>query len=56
MSVEIPAIVEYVRFRNPEGFGILSANLNAHSSKYNAELENVISKNIPQKNLVLFMR
>jgi len=47
MSVEIPAIIEYVRFRNPEGFGILSANLNAHSSKYNAELENVISKNIP---------
>jgi len=45
--MEIPGIVEYVRYRNDAGFAILSVSLNALSSKYQTEMEDVIKANIP---------
>lgn len=44
--MEIPCIVEYVRYRHPEGFTILSVSLNAYSSKYSTELEDIIAEKI----------
>jgi len=47
--MEIPCIVEYVRYRSPDGFSILSASLNANSSKYSADLEDIIAEKIQDK-------
>lgn len=44
--MEIPGIVEFVRFRNDDGFAILSVALNAYSSKYTPETEHIVSKMI----------
>jgi len=46
MSIEIPAVVEHVRFRNDSGFGILSASLNVHSAKFGSEIEDAILSNL----------
>ena len=42
--MELPCIVEYVRFRADSGFAILSASLNPYSSKYNIDMEAEIDK------------
>jgi len=46
--MEIPVIVEYVRYRNDNGFAILSCSLNAYSSKYSPELEEVLKANVKE--------
>ena len=43
--MEIPVLVEYVRYRNDNGFAILSASLNAFSSFYKPEMEKLIEEN-----------
>ncbi|MFA5313826.1 MAG: hypothetical protein WC375_11025, partial [Methanomassiliicoccales archaeon] len=48
MSMELPVVVEYVRFRNENGFAILSANLNSFSGKYTPALEDIVKQNIPK--------
>lgn len=44
--MELPCLIERVRFRSPEGFTILSASLNAYSSKYDTGLEDLIAEKI----------
>lgn len=41
--MQIPCIVERVTFRNESGFAILAVNLNAFSSQYNPELEELVA-------------
>ena len=40
--MEIPAIIERVIFRNNNGFAVLAANLNAYSSHYTKDLEDIV--------------
>ena len=47
--MDLPCIVEYVRFRKDDGFAILSCSLNAFSSKYTVEQEDVIIANFNEK-------
>lgn len=44
--MELPCIIEYVRYNSGEGFGILSVSLNAYSSKYNVDLEAMVASHI----------
>lgn len=44
--MDLPIIVEKVVFKNENGFHILSCSLNAYSSKYKPELEDLLLKNI----------
>lgn len=46
MSIELPVLVEKVVFRNEKGFAILAASLNAYSSKYKPELEELLEKKV----------
>jgi len=43
--MELPCVVEYVRFRNDRGFSVLSCSLNPFSSKYKPEFEEFIKEN-----------
>jgi len=44
--INLPCIVEYVRYREDKGFAVLSCNLNAFSSEYNESMEELLKQNI----------
>jgi len=46
MGIELPILVEKVVFRSDKGFAILACTLNPYSSKYKAELEDLLLRNI----------
>lgn len=46
-TMELPCMVEFVRYRNESGFAILAATLNPFSTKYKEELNDVLRTNIP---------
>jgi len=47
--MELPIIIERVIYKNDQGFGILGANLNAYSSKYDPSMEEIVAANVTKR-------
>jgi len=44
--MDLPVIIEKIIFRSDKGFSILACSLNPYSSKYQPEMEDIVTKNI----------
>lgn len=47
--MEIPAIINYVQFRNDKGFALLAAELDPYSARYKPEMEDIVKDAINEK-------